>query len=441
MLMKKIFFFSLMLLSITNSFSQSQVVDSLINVLEKDQLTVEEKISLYYKIVDRYILYDLNKASEFAEKGLKFAEKEGDKLMASKFNAFFGRIYNTKSIYDTAFFYWDKALKLAIASKNKEQEASVYEGIGILYGRQEQQPIALEYFIKSLSIVENIGNKQKIHNILVNIGVIYNSMDNFEKALFNFEKARILAEELNDDYMKMITYFQLSKIYFSQENFDPAFEMILKAYEISKKIDNQPYQAFCAEVLSSIYSEYLKDYDTAWKYANDFLQFTQQLGDPTFVAGAWKSISNIYRVMGQYKECEAAAKNALEADSANINLTINIYENIVLSNIIMENKADAEKYFHRYIETLKKHIDLNNREILATVEAKYETEKKELRIAALEEKEKLYIWLGVSGILFSIALGIMLWLRIRSARKEKQLIATQSVLEGEMGERSRSSTD
>ena len=441
--MKKMFLFSLMLFCASSIYSrnQSQNVDSLINVLEKRQLTSKEKINLYYEIVDSYILFDLNKASEFAEKGLKFAEKEGDKLMESKFNAFFGRIYNTKSTYDTAFLYWDKALNLAIAAKDKEQEASVYEGIGILYGRQEQQPIALEYFIKSLSIVETIGNKQKIHNILVNIGVIYKGMDNFESSLYNLEKARILAEELNDDYKKMITYFPLSEVYFSQKNFDPAFEMILKAYEISKKIDNQPYQAFCSEVLSSIYYEYLKDYDTAWKYANEFLQFAQQLGDPQLIAGAWKSISNVYRAMGQYKECESAAKNALEVDSTNINLTINIYENIVLSNIIMENKANAEKYFHRYIETLKEHVDLNNREISANIEAKYETEKKEIRIASLEKEQQLYIWLGSAGVLFAIALGIMLWLSIRNARKEKQLIATRSVLDGEMGERSRLARD
>lgn len=74
---------------------------------------------------------------------------------------------------------------------------------------------------------------------------------------------------------------------------------------------------------------------------------------------------------------------------------------------------------------------------LTNMEAKYETEKKEMRIASLEEERRLYIWLGVAGVLLAIALLIVLWQTKRNAQKEKELTATRSVLEGEMKERTR----
>ena len=78
---------------------------------------------------------------------------------------------------------------------------------------------------------------------------------------------------------------------------------------------------------------------------------------------------------------------------------------------------------------------------MADMEIKYETEKKEIRITSLEKERQLYVWLGVAGILFAMALGIVFWQKNKNMRKEKQLIATRSVLDGEMSERTRLARD
>jgi signal transduction histidine kinase len=75
------------------------------------------------------------------------------------------------------------------------------------------------------------------------------------------------------------------------------------------------------------------------------------------------------------------------------------------------------------------------------MEVKYETEKKELRITSLEKERQLYVWLGLAGVLLAIALGFVLWQKVKNARKEKLLIATRSVLDGEMRERTRLAQD
>src|SRR5690606_33352486 len=92
---------------------------------------------------------------------------------------------------------------------------------------------------------------------------------------------------------------------------------------------------------------------------------------------------------------------------------------------------------------------------LSAMEVKYETEKKELRIEALEKQHQLYIWLGIAAalvLLIALALAYFRYRLAESRRKlaekealrleqEKQLIAVQATLDGEAAERSRLAKD
>src|SRR3546814_20808426 len=85
------------------------------------------------------------------------------------------------------------------------------------------------------------------------------------------------------------------------------------------------------------------------------------------------------------------------------------------------------------------------------MEVKYETEKKQLRILALEERSRLYIGLGVAaGIVLLLAIAILIFRhrltvskrllaeqQVKQLEKEKPLTTMQAVLDGETAERSR----
>src|SRR5690606_23806094 len=89
------------------------------------------------------------------------------------------------------------------------------------------------------------------------------------------------------------------------------------------------------------------------------------------------------------------------------------------------------------------------------LEIRYETEKKELRIAALQRERNLYGIIFISGLLVLLSFILLLILRQKGIKtkkelaeqkiiqleQEKQLIATQAVLEGETTERSRLARD
>lgn len=442
--MKYISSLCLFILLALNADGQSQNVDSLVNVLNTKELNSVEKLELYYKIYNIYVIYDLEKASEYAKKGLALAEKEKDRTMSSKFNAAFGRIYNTKSSYDTAFVYWEKAIDLAIETRDKNLEASTYLGTAIFYARQDKYPSALDYFIKALSIYEATGDKKRCISTMSNMASMYRTMENDEKAVSYLEKAKKIAEEIDDDAGRMQVYLELGAIYHRRANVTGekddvkrALDYELKAYEISNKLGEVIFRSSITQALSTIYTDYLNDEKTALKYGEEGLQIARKLGDTKMIIGASNMVSRSYYVLNNYTKSKAIALEAWKMDSTDINTGSNLLINIISCDIALGNKEDARQFFEKYRDLARRHIDRSSREMMTNMEIKYETEKKEMRIASLEKERQLYVWLGIAGVMLILSLTIVLWQQIRSSRKEQQLVASNAVQEGEMGERER----
>jgi signal transduction histidine kinase len=97
----------------------------------------------------------------------------------------------------------------------------------------------------------------------------------------------------------------------------------------------------------------------------------------------------------------------------------------------------------------------SNAQNINFLEATYQAEKKEMRIAALEKERKLYRFITLSGA-FTLLLLVLIFYFMHSSNrrkkqlaeqkiiqleKEKQLVATQAVLDGETAERSRLARD
>jgi signal transduction histidine kinase len=443
--MKRVLTLCLFVLLAWNVNGQSPNVDSLVNVLHTTKVS-SEQLELYYKICGTYLFYDLDNAHKYAGQGLELALKEKDKTKASMFYAIIGRIYSTRANFDTALTYYEKALDFAREADSKAQEAAAYADIGIVYAIQDKYTDALAYWIKALSIYEESGDKIKTILVMNNLGSMYRSMDNDERAIYYLEKTKVLAEEIEHEETVMQTYAGLGAIYYKQAEHDSsktelALEYELKAYELSNKLNDKRFQASITHVLSEIYLVYIKDYDKALEYAKESVQHAQNSEDPKILIAALGSVSNAYRELKRYKESDEVAMEAWEIDSADIHMGTVILTNIVLSNIALGNKDKAALFFGKYGNLIKRHIDQSSRETLADMEVKYETEKKEMRIASLEKERQLYVWLCIAGVLLVSTLAIVLWLTIRNARKERLLIATRSVLDGEMRERARLSHD
>jgi len=125
--------------------------------------------------------------------------------------------------------------------------------------------------------------------------------------------------------------------------------------------------------------------------------------------------------MKQYDKSAETALVALETDSTDHHLKLTIFSNLPLIYAHLGNLDAMEEYMERYKSTVDTYSNENYQNSLSTLEVKYETEKKELKIEALEKQRQLYTWLGIAGLLILlIALGFA-YVRYRLAVSRRKL--------------------
>lgn len=452
----------LLLFSIAWFYTGAQNTDSLLNVIHSNEISQIEQLDAYNKLCKAYLLSNPDKTMEYAKKGLDLAKKENNKILLPKFNEYLGVSFSKKAIYDTAHIYFDKALIQAIETKDIEQEASIFVSIAASQQRQHQYAQAIESYMKALPLYEKTGNDKQYVKALANIGGIYRALKNTALAVPYLDQAKTIAEKNNDiDGMSKI-YYDLGIIYFESKELNKALEYETKALKLSRHIRNKSFELGCLQALAAIYLQGLDNYDKALEYGQEALTIAEEMGSKQQIAGIMNILSSIYYFQHHYKESEEAAFKAWELDSTNWARGNNIFMNITKSNIHLGNKEKAIQNLEKFEMLNQKYSDRNLQETLANMEVKYETEKKELQIVSLEKDRRFYLSVGITVLFFFlIILGLLLFRhrfiaqkrqlsetqreiaeqKIIQLEQEKQLIATQAILEGESMERSRLARD
>lgn len=363
-----------------------------------------------------------------------------------------GIFYSRLGEYDSAHVYLNHALEMP--GGREYSGGRIVVNLANLYMFQGKYAEALKYYLEALRVAEKIGGASGLNNsirAMSNISETYYMLGNRSQALYYAVQALDRSEAAGPgvNYLVAQLHYIVGSVYLDRGELDAAEENMLKTYEISddycKRDKNNEggmlsYKSYGMEGLAKIYRK-RKECTKALEYAGKSLEFAEEHGDPMISAKVWSTFSDIYQDMGQYEESRRVALKALEISSVSIELQPDLAFNIAAGNLFSGDTEQAYEYFRRYAVQMERNTDKNFHETMTSMEIQYETERKELRIASLEKEKKLYTWLGVAGVLLAIALGMVLWQNIRNARKEKQLIATRAVLDGEMGERSRLARD
>ena len=475
--------FIILTFCMSSLFMQSQTnVDSLENVLETQELRASEKMEIFRQLCYSYMHSDLDKLRFYADLGLILANKEKDTPMQARFNEYIAFGYIINNSYDTAKTYLETALKYALDANHKQLEAEIYNNFAILYSTKGDIIKELEYYRKSLEIHESDPNKKVYVITLSNISNIHMTIHNYDQATTYLEMALEVSEEIDYNYGKIGALYGLGYCQFCQHNFNIAKDYILKALNFSEIDNNIEFIIYSTHILASIYLKE-NDYDNAEKYAEECLQLAKEFGNPMMYRAALYVLSDVYLGHSLYEKSLSTAMNAWSIDSIELVTAPDLAMIIGMANMHLGNKDKADIFFRKYADLKNKSTDKNLQETLLGLEVKYETEKKEMLIATLEKEKQFYIWLGTAGIVLLLLAFCVLFFRhrlnvqkrknaeqqkelaekqmilaeqqreiseqknmlaeqqIKQLEKEKQLIATQAVLDGETAERSRLAKD
>lgn len=442
----------------TTLSTDSLIADSLINELERTQ-SINEKIRISEEICF-WLREDLQNSPCYIRKGIAYAKEANDIFMCSKFHNMLGGYYDMQGIYDSSLFYFEKAYVLGVESEDKRRQLSPLLNIANSYTRQGEYALALEYYMQVLSINEKdmtIDPFMDTHRqmmVLSNIAEIYLELKNYDRSLYYVELADKISEENGHHDGKMQIYYILGGVYLGLKAYDKALDYQLKSAAMSHDISYITYECYSMLDIAKIYIEQ-KEYSRSMEYIDKALELTKRLNDLKLRARGLVLKATIYYEQKDYRLCESVALEAWMLDSMSLDTGPDITLNIAMANFQLGNTDKADVFFRKYDILKNQYIDKNYRETMIDMEFKYETEKKELRIVTLEREKKLYIWLGIAGFIILLAACMLFLFRhrlhrqqckiaeqqIKQLEQEKQLIATQAILDGETAERSRMARD
>ena len=241
-------------------------------------------------------------------------------------------------------------------------------------------------------------------------------MNDLKNAEQSFNEALNISDKLNDNYAKSAILLNLADINFNKQNFQKSIQGFNNAIKIAKKSNHFESMTIAYKGLAKNYLQ-SKKYEIAKKYVDSSLKISE---------------SNNMR----FEKLDG----------------LKLLSDIAFANQDIKLAMDYDKKS----DQLKDSIDADNlKEITTKYEQKYESEKKDAQIKLQKSQIKqknIFNYILLTGALFLTLILVLSYRnynqrkkiqqqKIVELEKEKELLATQSLLKGQEEERTRLAKD
>ncbi|MBI9069402.1 MAG: tetratricopeptide repeat protein [Salinivirgaceae bacterium] len=424
--------FFILIISGQATTAQKVVRDSLLIELNKsnsDTSTIDLLNELSTNLIRSYP----DSALVFVKKSEALSKKINDSKRLAESCKLLGNIFYGKDDFDKAENFYQEALNEYIKTNNILGKAKIYNNLGALYRNKGNYTESLKYYQLSLEFREQIGDRQGMGKTYNNIGNLHLIQKNFNIALKYFNKSQQIRKEYNDSLGISGCYVNIGATYIGKNNYTVAISYFKKAIEIYQSFEDIFGMGECYKSIG-IANLKLEKIDLALDYLAMSYEIEKKLGDRIGMASSLTLMANTYNKSGEYKLALQKALKSLEiANKLEVlQLKTENYEQISLA---YEGLANYNKslYYHKLLLKSKDSL-INIEKIgeLEAIEAKYQSENKQLQIEKLESDNKLnslnmqrmqikqYFSYGIIAISLLIIITLFL-LRIKLQRKNRTI--------------------
>ena len=217
------------------AFGQQNEIDSLINLLKRDNNDTTKLKHLYGISDNSELIGDYEQALKYAKMAIVFANElietnknKTTQRTAKKYkanaNIICGIICYLQGNYTEALKNNFAALKTRINLGDKKGTASTYNNIGLIYQRQGNFPEALKNHLASLNACKSIDDKTGIARSYINIGIIHWEKGDYPLALKNYFASLKFFEALGDKNGIASCNNNIGNVYKNLGKYDNALE-------------------------------------------------------------------------------------------------------------------------------------------------------------------------------------------------------------------------
>lgn len=436
---------------IPTTFAQQKKVDSILSLIEKDNL---DTTKVKHLNALSWLLKNQNPdtAIFFSKQALdiltpktsiefpfsdKIIEEKPISILRAKTMYQLGALYQMKGDYTQALDYALKTLDIANAQKDKKLISSCLSKLGNIYTDKANYPSALDYYLKALKLETELKNNSNIAWMLTNIGSIYLHQNDFKKALEYHFNALKMNEELKNKSGIMGNHVNIGIVFYSQKDYAKAIEYYNKALKTAEEDDNKNVIVAILGNIGNIYHEQ-KDFENAINCDFKALKISEELGNQYYTAGILCNIGEVYTKTGNFKEAEKYLKKAIELNKKMGTLDFLMESERIISEMydLAGRHKDALFHYKNSVALKDSIYSEENKKQLISKEMSFQFEKKEAILKAEHDKEmviaeekktkqQIIIWSIIGLLVFVVMFLGYIFRSLRITRKQKQIIEVQ----------------
>lgn len=443
----------ILLFSVVGAYGQPYNIDSLTLEAEKLTNSPDKQFNSYYLLSTLVWEDDIIQSINFVKKANEIARKSGMKDELAKSYLLWTTINLDAGHIEDAHETAKHGLQMTIQGNNYEYQYYAYRNMANVYRRQAKYDSALYYYLGLLKVCEEHLNDTFVSNAYTGLGAYYATMGDLDKSESYHLQALEIRERQKDTIAMANSYNNLGIISRDRGDYKKALSWYFKTRDIYYAIQDSSDIAFIYNDIGASYSK-LGMLDSGEYYLKKSIGIRERIKEYIELAYTYNYLGENYEREGDLKNAELYIKKALTLAIEIKNNKQNYEALESLSDFYARNKMydSAYKYLQLYRHFRDSIRNLDNQNLIAELNTRYETEKKEKKIQEqqFELTKKNYLLTGSAALLAAISLlGYSGYRRYRLKQQaamqeailKQQELATRAIIEAEENERKRIAGD
>lgn len=342
------------------------------------------------KLIDNYLneakkrtQKNIDSAFFYTKKGLSLAKQIHSDSLTIKGELQFSSLY----LLSNKLVKADSLLSHLKITENTPLylKAQQWHNFATIHYKKQDFKKALELYIKAADITEKATNKKLLVNTYTNIGIINAQLQNLKPAQKYLEKALALTKESEPRQLQVLV--NLSNIYKHQLLFEKFEKSIFKAEKLANKNQSKRSLSVICNNLSDYYTSNKPDINKAVFFGKKAISLKKELNQTLHLSIPYNNLGHTYLKNKEYQKAIPYLDSALP--NAKGFLKSYIYNNLKDAYLGSNNYVKA-LHFSELKDQLKDSLyKEQQKEKVADITAKYESEKKEQQINLLNTKSEL----------------------------------------------------
>lgn len=335
-------------------------------------------------------------------------EEDNDSISLPEIYYRLGVNHRYKHRYDSAKFYYKKALPLAEIKKDYYQIGRIYNELGVVCRKTDQNNEAINYFLESIKSTKYSNNYYGKAIAENGVGNIYLVQREYEKALYYFRESIKYGFKNNNSFHQELCYGNLGETYMYLNQSDSAKYYINKCLELAVKRKYPMSQGICYMLLGQVEMNQ-KQYHKAYEHFEKSLVIQRDIKDKRYLSSILIHHGSAAEKLNKNLEAE---KNLLEGRA--ISKEIHSIDHLIFSNQALYELYYKTKRYQEACDALmltKNYTDslYNSEKLRVTndLEFKYQSEQKTQQIELLNARNQL---IGESKKMQRNQLGVLILL-------------------------------